>query len=61
MHEILGDDDHVEIVVGRLPEAVEQAVRQTGASVDRLPNRVRIVETTKIPTDLETGAQTPGL
>jgi ABC-2 type transport system ATP-binding protein len=43
MHEILDDGDRVEIVVGQLPEAIEQAVRQMGASVDRHPNRVRIV------------------
>ena len=46
MHEILDDGDRVEILVDQLPEAVEQAVRQMGASVDRQPSRVRIVADT---------------
>lgn len=46
LHEILDDGDRVEILVDQLPEAVEAAVRQTGASVDRQPSRVRIVADT---------------
>lgn len=46
LHEILDDGDRVEIVIDQLPEAVEQAVRQLGASVDRQPGRVRIVADT---------------
>ncbi|MGP0020909.1 MAG: ATP-binding cassette domain-containing protein [Candidatus Sulfotelmatobacter sp.] len=46
IHEILDEGDRVEITVDQLSEAVEQAVRQTGASVDRQPDRVRIVTDT---------------
>jgi len=46
LHEILDDGDRVEILVDQLPETVEQAVRQMGASVDRQPSRVRIVADT---------------
>lgn len=46
IHQILDEGDRVEITVDQLPEAVEQAVKQTGASVDRQPGRVCIVADT---------------
>lgn len=42
LQEMLAEGNRVEIVVDRLPEGLEQAVRQRGASVDRETNRVRI-------------------
>lgn len=46
MQEMLAQGDRVEIVVDRLPEALEQAVTGLGASVDREAHRVRIVADT---------------
>jgi len=43
LREMLDTPDRVEIVVDRMPEALEQAVKQLGASVDRQPGNVRIV------------------
>ena len=46
MQEMLAQGNRVEIVVDRLPEALEQAVKGLGASVEREANRVRIVADT---------------
>jgi ABC-2 type transport system ATP-binding protein len=42
MQEMLAKGDRVEIIVDRLPEALEQSVKEQGASVEREANRVRI-------------------
>ena len=42
MQEMLSEGHRVEIIVDRLPELLEQAVKERGASVDREANRVRI-------------------
>jgi len=41
--EMLGEPDRVEILIDRLPEALAQAVRQLGASVDHQLENIRIV------------------
>jgi ABC-2 type transport system ATP-binding protein len=46
MQEMLAQGDRVEIVVDRLPEALEQAVKGLGASVEREAGRVRIAADT---------------
>jgi ABC-2 type transport system ATP-binding protein len=46
MQEMLAQGDRVEIVVDRLPQALEQAVRGLSASVDREPHRVHIIADT---------------
>ena len=46
MQEMLAEGKRVEIVVDRLPEALEQAVKGLGASVDREARRVRIAADT---------------
>jgi ABC-2 type transport system ATP-binding protein len=43
MQELLAEGDRVEIVVDQLPDALEEAVKQRGASVAREANRVHIV------------------
>lgn len=42
LREMLAGGNRVEIIVDQLPEDVEQAVRERGASVEREANRVRI-------------------
>jgi len=42
LQEMLAEGNRVEIVVDQLPEALEQAVKEMGASVEREANRVRI-------------------
>lgn len=42
LQEMLAESNRVEIIVDRLPDDLEQSLRQQGASVDREPNRVRI-------------------
>jgi hypothetical protein len=42
MQEMLAEDNRVEIVVDQLPEELELAVKQLGASLEREPHRVRI-------------------
>jgi len=46
MQEMLAESNRVEIVVDQLPEGLEQAVKERGASVDREANRVRIAADT---------------
>jgi len=43
MRELLADGDRVEIIVDRLSEALERAVKLRGASVHREANRIRIL------------------
>jgi ABC-2 type transport system ATP-binding protein len=42
MQEMLAEDNRVEIIVDQLPEAVEHAVKEQGATVEREAHRVRI-------------------
>lgn len=42
LHELLEEPNRVEIVVDRLPEGLDQAVKQLGASVHRQSDNVRI-------------------
>jgi len=42
LREMLAEGNRVEIIVDQLPEALEPAVKELGASVDREANRVRI-------------------
>jgi len=42
MQEMLAEDNRVEIIVDQLPEALEQAVKEQGASLEREAHRVRI-------------------
>jgi ABC-2 type transport system ATP-binding protein len=42
LQEMLAEGNRVEIIVDQLPEDLEQAVKERGASVEREPNRVRI-------------------
>jgi ABC-2 type transport system ATP-binding protein len=42
MQEMLAEDNRVEIIVDQLPEALEHAVKEQGASVEREAHRVRI-------------------
>jgi len=42
MQEMLAEDNRVEIIVDQLPEEMEQAVKEHGASVEREAHRVRI-------------------
>ncbi|MGD1080570.1 MAG: ABC transporter ATP-binding protein [Candidatus Sulfotelmatobacter sp.] len=42
LQEMLAEGNRVEIVVDQLPQGLEQAIRERGASVDREANRVRI-------------------
>jgi ABC-2 type transport system ATP-binding protein len=42
MQEMLAEDNRVEIIVDQLPEEMEPAVKEHGASVEREPHRVRI-------------------
>jgi ABC-2 type transport system ATP-binding protein len=42
LREMLAEGNRVEIVIDQLPESLEQAVIEQGASVDRETNRVRI-------------------
>jgi ABC-2 type transport system ATP-binding protein len=42
LHDMLAESNRVEIVVEQLPEALEPAVKEIGASIDRDANRVRI-------------------
>ena len=42
MHEMLAEDSRVEIIVDHLPEEMEQAVKEQGATVEREAHRVRI-------------------
>jgi ABC-2 type transport system ATP-binding protein len=42
LQEMLAEGNRVEIIVDQLPEDLEQAVKERGASVEHEPNRVRI-------------------
>jgi ABC-2 type transport system ATP-binding protein len=42
LQEMLAEGNRVEIIVDQLPEALEQALKEQGASVNREANRVRI-------------------
>jgi ABC-2 type transport system ATP-binding protein len=42
MQEMLAEDNRVEIIIDQLPEELEQAVKEKGATVEREPYRVRI-------------------
>ena len=42
MQEMLAEDNRVEIIVDQLPEELELALKERGATVEREANRVRI-------------------